>query len=112
MNEKVKVTALPERIRYAADNKNYACTDPNCKAHHDADYVRADLLTTVRQEAREAAFRDAATLCREQESPEYDIEVMASGWEDCKLHCAETLEAAANSVPKDEGEGVEDDEYR
>lgn len=30
---------LPERIRYAAGNKNYACLDSNCKAHHDAEYV-------------------------------------------------------------------------
>lgn len=66
-----------------------------------------EYIAVVQQKARAAAFREAAILCREQESPEYDIEVMASGWEDCKLHCAEMLEAAVNSARDSEGGGAQ-----
>lgn len=57
-------------------------------------YIRE--LEQSRATVRREVFKEAATLCRAQESPEYDIEVMASGWEDCKLHCAEILEASAS----------------
>lgn len=58
----------PDRIRY--QREHYACFDPDCKAEHDAEYIRLDLhkaaLTIIRREEREAAWQDAAQKLRDR----------------------------------------------
>lgn len=71
---------------------------------HTPTYTQAD-LDRVRQEARTAAFRDAAMIASDYRRLDRD-----TLWAKYKTLTVETaLEAAANSVKDSEGEGVKTD---
>lgn len=75
-NDKVpeRIWLSPAAFLYTTKPSPTYLYDERRKEETDIEYVRADLLATVRKEEREAAFRTLCCYCAEGDEPTYDKE--------------------------------------
>lgn len=92
----------PERVWITWDDA-YPWPTPETGGN---EYVRADLLTTIRQEERRAAFKDAVDAVRAKAKylGQSDRQVAAQQVNGC-LRAIDAIEAAANETRKDATNG-------